>query len=464
MKLALAMAICLAAVALPAAYGEKGMEKYVGESFSFMYPEKWTIYDEGVAQWDSWTVPVWAFGSDAYEVDSRLYVAEIPPVILDDERWSDSKYIARISTSEAEFCASGAIAWGRYACVDFEVVHASHYSTNHPYYLVVFEWVREYADGTRVEATAARIDVPGESGTMVMFAEAPSEKWDKLGLLDSIRSFAPSGGVGGPSEPMMTMLAENVYHYYDSYGTLVVIGEDDVLITDTANVDRAESLKKAITKITDTPVTMIALSHEHYDHVGGTGVFEDANVICHINCAPVFELSTFMDVPDKVDIEFDEYHEIDVGGITVELHHIAPADGDATTVVYLPDHGIVVTADLYTPGALTDGRWITDTNLLGTRKVLNEMASWDITHEINSHYPGTDPTNLRKAATFFDDLHDAVTDELAAGLERGGIFGVYTAMATMPDTLELPEYASWGNYEDLPRYIQRMAEAITHGD
>ena len=74
--------------------------------------------------------------------------------------------------------------------------------------------------------------------------------------------------------PVVKQLADDVYMMSEShYTSLVVVGEDGVLITDPAFTPRAQSLKNAIAGITDKPVTRIVLSHEHYDHVGGTEVF-----------------------------------------------------------------------------------------------------------------------------------------------------------------------------------------------
>ena len=77
--------------------------------------------------------------------------------------------------------------------------------------------------------------------------------------------------------PMVKQLADDVYMMSESYyAHLVVVGEDGVLITDPGFTPLALSLKNAIAGITDKPVTRIVLSHEHYDHVGGTEVFPEA--------------------------------------------------------------------------------------------------------------------------------------------------------------------------------------------
>ena len=72
----------------------------------------------------------------------------------------------------------------------------------------------------------------------------------------------------------MTELADGVYHYFGFFSSsLIVIDGGEVLVTDPSLDLRAQSIREEIAKLTDAPVSVIALTHEHYDHVGGTGVF-----------------------------------------------------------------------------------------------------------------------------------------------------------------------------------------------
>ena len=269
----------------------------------------------------------------------------------------------------------------------------------------------------------------------------------------------------------MTKLADGVYHYFGfRTSVLVVVGDEEVLVTDTSNAFLAQDLKAQVAKITDAPVTTIVLTHEHYDHVGGTGVFPDAEVVCQRNCQAVFDLfdvPALGDVPAEVDRTFDDELNLMVGDIEVQLHHLGPGDGEATTIIYLPGEDIVVTADLYKPRELTHKNWVHDKNYTGTRKILNEISGWDLTHAITGHSPDTDPAGLRESAAYYDDLYTAVRAAVEAAIAQAGgaFFVAYGLYDTLPQTLELEQYQGWINYDNsFPAHVERMLLGIYHGD
>lgn len=275
--------------------------------------------------------------------------------------------------------------------------------------------------------------------------------------------------------PTVTELSDGVYHYFGFFvSSLIVVGDGGVLITDPSIGFRAQSMKEEIAKLTDAPVTTIVLTHEHYDHAGGTEVFPEAKVICHYNCVPAFELYMLLDVPGaggvpdvKGNFEtFTDYMDMEIGDTIVQLHYLGPGDGDATTIIYLPKERIVVTADMYEPRALTAAVYVDDKNFMGIRKILNEISTWPLTHAINAHSPGTDPVDMMENVGYYNDLYDACKAEVDAAIEAaGGAFGAYGLFDTLPGTLTLPAYADWGNYDTaFPRHVQRMLLGIYHGE
>lgn len=267
--------------------------------------------------------------------------------------------------------------------------------------------------------------------------------------------------------PTVNELADGVYHWSAmGYGSLVVVAGREVLITEPANDFRGAMLRDYVGTLTDSPVSHVVLTHEHYDHVGGTSLFPEATIHCQVNCRPIFELAVapFNDVPQSFE-SFINYKRIMVGGTAVELHHFGPGDGEATTVVYLPQQKIVLTADLYEDQALSGAAWVDDKNFTGTRKILNIISEWDLEHAITTHSASTDPQTLRDNARYYNDLFDAVMTPMKAAREEGGPGAVFGIMGTLPDSIELEQYRGWANYDTaLASHARRMMFAIFHAD
>lgn len=287
-------------------------------------------------------------------------------------------------------------------------------------------------------------------------------------LTTSITTAAILGGMAlnaqaaGP-EITTQKLDENIYAMsFGYYTSLVVIGEDGVLLVDPANPYRASLLREEIAGLTDLPVTHLVMTHEHFDHIGGSEVFPQADIVAHENISMFFDQDPLGLTPGHVDVTYEDRMSIDMGTTTVDLMHIGPADGVAVSVIHLPQERIAVTADMYVDGGLTPGWALTDSNLLGSREILNTLAGWDLNHTVNIHSELTDPGLLVAAAGFYNDLYDAVypvVDEV----NRENPAGSVPAVLELSQALKLPAYESWVNYADLPDYVVKMGFAIIHG-
>ena len=242
-----------------------------------------------------------------------------------------------------------------------------------------------------------------------------------------------------------------------------MIGDEGVLITDTPFSPRAHGLKAEIAKLTDKPVTHIVLTHEHYDHVGGTEVFDHAKIICHQYCEEVFALDVMGMTPARVDVSYSDTMTLKIGETRVDLYHWGPGDGVGTTVLHLPKEKVVVSADMYEPRELTQAEFLHDKNFVGARLYPNRLADFEPEFAVNAHSPGLDPNDLYEARDYLNDLYDAVKTALDSAVAEQGVLGGFGAVMSLPDSLKLSKYEDWKNYEDLPAHVQRMALSIFHG-
>ena len=282
------------------------------------------------------------------------------------------------------------------------------------------------------------------------------------GLLMTIGGIA-SAQEGQMPEPTMDKVSDSVYHYFSfGYSSMVVVGEDAVLVTDPSFEPRGSMLRAAIEEITVAPIKYVVLSHEHYDHAGGADSFTDAQVICHAACHEVMDMSPLLPVPD-IDMTYDDSLTLDLGGVSVDLVHIAPGDGIATTVAHVPSEGVVFSVDMYEPRGFTTSEFLEDKNYVGTRLIFHEMLSWNPTYAINGHSPGNSLDALKENRVLFDRLYDDVLAELQSAMKEGP-GQLWMAMFNMPNRIKYEEYSDWQNYENgFPAYVKRMALSILHG-
>ena len=69
---------------------------------------------------------------------------------------------------------------------------------------------------------------------------------------------------------VLQKLTDHTYWYQSGfYATIFYVGDTGVLLFDPLD-GRADKILQAITSVTDKPITAIAYSHDHADHIGGT--------------------------------------------------------------------------------------------------------------------------------------------------------------------------------------------------
>ena len=144
-----------------------------------------------------------------------------------------------------------------------------------------------------------------------------------------------------------------------------VVGEKGVLVIDAhINNSMANQIQAAIRKVTSKPLLYLVNANYHGDHTFGNCAFpKETIVLQHRRTAewvPFFEeekaflLSSVNHNPqifDGVrlrlpDLIFDDYLQIDLGGILVEVCFFGPVNSPGDTITYIPQARIAFTGNI----------------------------------------------------------------------------------------------------------------------
>ena len=115
-----------------------------------------------------------------------------------------------------------------------------------------------------------------------------------------------------------------------------------------------DDLMAQIKSISNLPVKYLIVTHHHADHTGNNDRFLSAGVpvIGHENLKKNAETYNNNPKPAPPDQTYSgAEHTVQLGGVTVELHHFGRAHTSGDSVVYFPDLKTVVVSDVVTTGA-----------------------------------------------------------------------------------------------------------------
>jgi glyoxylase-like metal-dependent hydrolase (beta-lactamase superfamily II) len=147
----------------------------------------------------------------------------------------------------------------------------------------------------------------------------------------------------------------------------VQVGNDGVLLVDTATEASAQQVIAAIRTLSDKPIHTIVNSHVHADHTGGndalvkmrgTGAPQPVRVMAQNNVllrlqagsAPVtgFRLNAVITVPinNTYDTPTRDFY---LNGESIILYHAPAAHTDGDSIVHFRGSDVLAVGDLYTP-------------------------------------------------------------------------------------------------------------------
>jgi cyclase len=168
-------------------------------------------------------------------------------------------------------------------------------------------------------------------------------------------SCSPAGAQGidySRLEIKTTDLGEGVYLLnWQGGDSLILVGDDGVLLVDTSVAAMGDKIKAAIAKVSDKPIKLIINTHAHADHFGANEALarDAATIVAHANLrdrmakgftafnqpippAPPAALPT---------VTYDDAMTLHFAGETVQLFHPPYAHTDSDTLVHFKRANVI---------------------------------------------------------------------------------------------------------------------------
>ena len=146
-------------------------------------------------------------------------------------------------------------------------------------------------------------------------------------------------------------IADGLYGFrYTFYRTIFLVTDEGVIVADPLSVEAAEILRDEIRRLTDQPVRYVTYSHSHWDHASGGKIFADegARVVAQEICAVQFRENPNAEVAPP-DITYDDFHVIELGGKSLEMHYFGPSHDSCMVVMVAQPANQLFIVDLANP-------------------------------------------------------------------------------------------------------------------
>lgn len=279
-----------------------------------------------------------------------------------------------------------------------------------------------------------------------------------LSVLLGVTGVANAAQGFNPAKPSMTELKEGVYQYSQFfYNSLIVVGDDGVIVTDPSGAMRAAEMRTEISKITDKPVTKVIYSHDHFDHTRGGQIFkkEGAEFITQEGCVELVS----RDLEKKVvqpDVTYKNFMSVTVAGKQVDLHYYGSNDGKCMSVIHMPDDKVLFAVDWHLPRYVNETYRLPEHDYVGILNTFKRVRT-DLEFDtvISGHAPVSSPELFEEDYQFVQALFDAVWEGMQAG----------KSTEELKATIKLPQFSHWRGYEEnLAGHVERMSYSIWHGN
>jgi glyoxylase-like metal-dependent hydrolase (beta-lactamase superfamily II) len=151
-------------------------------------------------------------------------------------------------------------------------------------------------------------------------------------------------------------IRDHLYWVTDgSYNTMFLVTDKGVVAVD-APPTIGNNYLKAISEVTDKPVTYVVYSHAHIDHIGGAGIFpKNATFIAQQETAAELQRAKSVAknasmVPPIPTVTFTKNYTLQIGNQTLNLDYYGVNHLPGNIFIYAPKQKVLMLVDVIFPG------------------------------------------------------------------------------------------------------------------
>ena len=165
-----------------------------------------------------------------------------------------------------------------------------------------------------------------------------------------------------------------------AYQTIFLLTDKGVVAVD-APPSIGKNYLKAISEVTDKPITHVIYSHGHIDHIGAASIFpKNAVYIAQENTAAELQRAKSVAtnasmVPPIPSVTFSNNYNLEIGNQVLKLDYHGPNHHDGNIFIYAPKQKVLMLVDVIFPG------WVPFPYLAVSKDIAGYIKAHDIVLE-----------------------------------------------------------------------------------
>jgi len=179
-------------------------------------------------------------------------------------------------------------------------------------------------------------------------------------------------------------IGDGIHHVTNGfYDAMFVLTGNGVVVIDTPPL-LGENMRRAVSEVTDEPVTHFVYSHWHKDHTGASGIWgPDVKYIGHQSTRE--HLERWPDsCPPPTEV-FTTNSTLEINGVKLELSYPGQNHCEGNIFIYAPKQKVLAAIDILTPGWSTFRACDASESIRGWIDAHDQILNFDFTALVAGH-------------------------------------------------------------------------------